>query len=317
MYYIGLMNPLSSLSRSFSGKRLVVVLSLFTTICCCLSFLLTPVFRRAIPGGVADSIGYVLLTFSFSPGMYPVIRFISLFLCLLLLIGAVQMVKGGGNGQLVSFVAAVLLFDHLVGLLSLVSGDLTNMLQFSPRYWIKYLIGAAWIRYAGGFVWCAIAVLLLKETQRHRGLAIREVLSESGDLAGEYVHGARGVRFLNLLIDMVVCCTYFLLAGRIWSMLLFQRATELLGERNAVILYFVLFRVSYYLFFETVYQATPGKFLTGTRVADFYGQKIVFSQALSRTFSRMVPFEPFSFLGKGDGWHDRWSQTYVLKEGKG
>jgi len=267
-----------------------------------------------MPGGFAESIGYVLLTFSFSPGMYPVLRYISLLLCVLLLIGCVRMARNGGNSQLVSFVAAVLLLDHLLGLLSMLSADLLDMLQFSPRYWLKYLTGRLWIRYAGNFMWCGIAVLLLRKTQLHRSLAMREVIGESGEPAREYIHGARGIRFLNLLIDMVVCGVYFLFAGRIWSLLLFDQASEILGERNAVILYFLLFRVSYYLFFETVYQATPGKFLTGTRVADFYGEKILFNQALSRTFSRLVPFEPFSFLGKGDGWHDQWSQTYVLKE---
>src|SRR5690349_7500410 len=110
------MNPSSYVSRVLSGKHLLIVLSLFTLICCCLSFFLTPMFGRAMPGGFADSIGYVLLTFSFSPGMYPVLRYISLLLCVLLLIGCVRMARNGGNSQLVSFVAAVLLLDHLLGL---------------------------------------------------------------------------------------------------------------------------------------------------------------------------------------------------------
>jgi hypothetical protein len=38
-----------------------------------------------------------------------------------------------------------------------------------------------------------------------------------------------------------------------------------------------------------------------------------FSQILGRTFSRFVPFEPFSFLGSGHGWHDRWSDTRVVR----
>tara|TARA_B110000037_G_scaffold222548_1_gene297938 strand:- start:1179 stop:1301 length:123 start_codon:yes stop_codon:yes gene_type:complete len=36
------------------------------------------------------------------------------------------------------------------------------------------------------------------------------------------------------------------------------------------------------------------------------GEKITFNQSLARTFGRMVPFEPFSFLGKNKGWHDAW-----------
>jgi hypothetical protein len=30
-------------------------------------------------------------------------------------------------------------------------------------------------------------------------------------------------------------------------------------------------------------------------------------------FSRFVPFKHFSFLGSGHGWHDRWSDTRVVR----
>ncbi len=70
----------------------------------------------------------------------------------------------------------------------------------------------------------------------------------------------------------------------------------------------------YYFIFELIWQRTPGKFLTGTKVIDFNGRKPDIITIFQRTLIRFVPFEPFSFLGKkAYGWHDNWSGTYVIK----
>ena len=71
--------------------------------------------------------------------------------------------------------------------------------------------------------------------------------------------------------------------------------------------------IGYYVFFEGVLGATPGKLVTRTRVVALDGGKPSFGQLLGRTFSRFVPFEPFSFLGSTSGWHDRWSKTRVVR----
>jgi uncharacterized RDD family membrane protein YckC len=68
----------------------------------------------------------------------------------------------------------------------------------------------------------------------------------------------------------------------------------------------------YYALFESVFQQTPGKMLTGAIVVDEYGQKITFSTAALRTVLRLVPFDGFSFLFSVRGWHDSWSHTYVM-----
>jgi uncharacterized RDD family membrane protein YckC len=69
----------------------------------------------------------------------------------------------------------------------------------------------------------------------------------------------------------------------------------------------------YYLFFEGVFARTPGKLVTGTRVVARDGAKPRFRQIVGRTFARLVPFEPFSFLTSArTGWHDDWSGTRVV-----
>ena len=70
----------------------------------------------------------------------------------------------------------------------------------------------------------------------------------------------------------------------------------------------------YYLLFEGLFGRTPGKFITGTKVVAVGGGRATFGQVLGRTFSRFVPFEPFSFFGgTPTGWHDRWSGTRVVR----
>lgn len=70
----------------------------------------------------------------------------------------------------------------------------------------------------------------------------------------------------------------------------------------------------YFFLLEAFTGVTVGKLLTGTRVVNATGGKPSFGQCLGRTFSRMIPFEPFSFLF-GDnttGWHDSLSGTRVV-----
>lgn len=78
---------------------------------------------------------------------------------------------------------------------------------------------------------------------------------------------------------------------------------------------FALLFVMYYLIFETLFQRTPAKFITGTKVVNFDGTKPTLFTILKRTLIRIfIPFEALSFLGeKVYGWHDRWSGTYVIR----
>jgi len=73
----------------------------------------------------------------------------------------------------------------------------------------------------------------------------------------------------------------------------------------------------YYFAFEAIWQRTPAKFITGTKVLHLYGTKPTARTIALRTLARLVPFEPFSFLGKeARGWHDTWSQTFVARSKK-
>lgn len=69
--------------------------------------------------------------------------------------------------------------------------------------------------------------------------------------------------------------------------------------------------IFYYFIFETAFQRTPAKFITGTKVVMQNGSKPDAGLIAKRTLSRFVPFEPFSG-NNGTWWHDRWSKTRVV-----
>jgi len=70
----------------------------------------------------------------------------------------------------------------------------------------------------------------------------------------------------------------------------------------------------YYVIFETLWQRTLGKFITGTKVVTATGSKPTFDAIGIRTLARYVPFEPLSVWSERVlGWHDRWTGTYVIK----
>jgi uncharacterized RDD family membrane protein YckC len=69
----------------------------------------------------------------------------------------------------------------------------------------------------------------------------------------------------------------------------------------------------YYFIFESLMQSTPGKILTKSLVINEYGEKPTRKELVVRSLVRLVPFEALSCLSE-QGWHDRWSNTWVVKK---
>jgi uncharacterized RDD family membrane protein YckC len=127
-----------------------------------------------------------------------------------------------------------------------------------------------------------------------------------------------GRRFMNYVIDSILYeIGMFILINplvrlifgdflykNIWSSYLFA----------SLILFF------YYFIFEAIFQKTPGKFITGTKVVMMDGSKPDIATIAKRTLSRLVPFEVFSMYtgkeieNKGTWWHDRWAATRVVQK---
>lgn len=114
-------------------------------------------------------------------------------------------------------------------------------------------------------------------------------------------------RFCNHVIDVVI--TYiFVFVFYFWA----KASSGLLSIIISFASFFVFF--GYHLICEAIWQKTPGKLFTKTKVVDREGNKPSFLKILIRSLVRYIPFEPLSFLfgGYPIGWHDSFSKTLVV-----
>ena len=72
--------------------------------------------------------------------------------------------------------------------------------------------------------------------------------------------------------------------------------------------------VIYYSIFEITTGRSLGKYFTKTLVVDLGGSKPDAATIVKRSFCRLIPFNHFSFIGGGRGWHDTISDTYVVQK---
>lgn len=117
----------------------------------------------------------------------------------------------------------------------------------------------------------------------------------------------RSTRFLILIIDNISLVIIGIVIGIIFN--------DFLQAFNDYIFSTIL-SIIFYVIFEAVWQKTPGKFLTKTKVVTFDGQKPSLKTIIGRSFARLIPFDALSFLGNKYpiGWHDRLSNTLVVPD---
>lgn len=113
-----------------------------------------------------------------------------------------------------------------------------------------------------------------------------------------------GMRLLNYLIDGVILT---FLVPQVLIMLDYEKFWLMINS-----IYWLSFPL-YYLIMEFFFQRTIGKMITGSVVINEYAEKPDFVAVGLRTIIRIVPFEALSFLNNNRGWHDRWTNTYVVK----
>lgn len=114
-------------------------------------------------------------------------------------------------------------------------------------------------------------------------------------------------RFIHLLVDTIVWILIVVILT--FSLNVKDDAQLLLGY----MLFFISY-IGYYAFMETKYQKTVGKFLTKTSVVNRDGTKPAFSNILRRTLFRLIPFDRISFLFTRNGFHDKLSNTRIIKD---
>jgi hypothetical protein len=114
-------------------------------------------------------------------------------------------------------------------------------------------------------------------------------------------------RFIHFIVDTIV----WLIIAAILTFPL--NAKDDLQMLLGYLLLFTSF-MGYYTFMETKYQKTIGKFMTKTKVVNKNGSKPEVGDIVRRTFYRLIPFDRISFLFSPNGFHDRLSDTTIIKD---
>lgn len=156
------------------------------------------------------------------------------------------------------------------------------------------------------------------------GSDVNDYLANDPDFYIQYDYASQGQRFLNFLIDNLLMrygLSYVsgMAIGAIISAISEDFLYEVVTRQNQLGYYLVAFLISYlnYIFYYTICEKlfkgyTLGKFITGTRAIRQDGKELTFKDALLRSLSRLVPFEPFSGFNTLT-WHDSWTKTMVIK----
>lgn len=140
-----------------------------------------------------------------------------------------------------------------------------------------------------------------------------QLLDDAGFQEVKLVPASKGKRFANFLIDYIPVV--------IASAVLFI-TMDLMGvlslDSDGVldrIIGMIVYALTYIMIEGGLKGKTIGKYITKTRTVMIDGSEPDFNTIVKRSFSRIVPFEPFSFFGSEDGgWHDRWTDTMVIDE---
>jgi uncharacterized RDD family membrane protein YckC len=119
-------------------------------------------------------------------------------------------------------------------------------------------------------------------------------------------------RLLHYLIDTIA----FVLVAMVLSFVLdlFYK-TNNPAVLNLVIIFLLIISVfSYYIIMENKYQKTLGKYLTKTKVVTTEGLRPEAGDIVRRTLCRLIPLDNISYLFTRNGFHDRLSNTTVVKD---
>ena len=119
-------------------------------------------------------------------------------------------------------------------------------------------------------------------------------------------------RFIHFIVDTIAFIVVMMIFAFILG--LFINPTD---QSLMTILGYLMLAASffgYYVFMETKYQKTIGKFITKTKVVNKNGTRPEVGDIVRRTFCRLIPFDRISFLFTKNGFHDRLSDTTIIKD---
>lgn len=120
-------------------------------------------------------------------------------------------------------------------------------------------------------------------------------------------------RFLHVFVDSIIILGVLFAINLIFDFAFtkkfFFSTIHLIPSFNYLILFF-----AYYILLEYYFRTTIGKILTNSLVTDIYGNKPTFKTILLRTLVRLIPWDIYTFLYEDRGWHDKWTDTFVVNK---
>jgi uncharacterized RDD family membrane protein YckC len=121
-------------------------------------------------------------------------------------------------------------------------------------------------------------------------------------------------RLIHFIVDLVALFLIAMLLSPIVDVFVHtpDHATMNLISYSLFLIAFFL----YFIYMEYKYQKTIGKFFTKTKVVMNDGRKPELNEIIIRTACRLIPLDRISFLFTRNGFHDRLSNTIVIKDEK-
>lgn len=119
-------------------------------------------------------------------------------------------------------------------------------------------------------------------------------------------------RFINYLVDTLIFGILLLLLGELLELIL--PAPDPNSESIVILFIALIVFFGYYVIMESKFQKTIGKYLTKTKVVNSNGTKPEIGDIFRRTACRLIPFDRFSFLFVSSGFHDKLSDTLVIRD---
>lgn len=131
-----------------------------------------------------------------------------------------------------------------------------------------------------------------------------------------YTEASLWQRLLHLIVDLFLSIAIFAPVVFSLAYILFADISSVSEKSSQQIIVYtmvLLCRFLYYVFFESIFSATPAKYLSESKTAYANGTRITIGTAFVRTICRFIPFEPFSAFSS-NMWHDQISDSRVYKE---
>ncbi|WP_406823382.1 RDD family protein [Pedobacter sp. KACC 23697] len=260
---------------------------------------------------------HLLTPFSFSFRIKQVISYETLsqiFTALFLISGVLYYVSKGKESRLVTFLFSVILIDRAVR-----TFNLLMLMFFSFGTLMEHgSILLIFLSFIGNILWAYLSLRILKDFKTNKKLQAKtEAYGE--EMVTYLTEASNWQRIFHLVVDSLILVFIFYPVIEIIARIdliasFFNLLGNTIGEKPALYLIFGIFRLIYYVFFEKLFQSSPAKFLTETRLVTNTEGAVTLKTVFVRTASRFVPFDGLSFVFANAGWHDKWSETSVVRE---